>query len=587
MASVWDVVGLPDAYQAVANALSEFVKSAEIRDIFVTKEHNHGAEVTREMIDGNVRRWDHFHVATPSQFLDHMAEARRGEARTAFDVLWRSVHEFTPDAVNTVVDLIEDNAIYRGQEFLRPVMEFLRVQTVLLGINAGHPRKLATWSYIGSSAARFKNSAIGTLVQDLSEGMDIEKAVKLYESKVAPTNYKRSKSLITKSMVDQAMKTIRELELEPSLSRRHARFGDVSVNNVLYVDGAVRPSLQDAIQDLLMEEVKPARPKDKDTKKIGIDQFISDVLPGTTGLHLFLDNALLGNFASITAPMHEHATPLFKWNNGFAWSYDGNVADSIKERVKKAGGRVDDVSLRVSLTWTNYDDLDIHVMEPDGRHIYYGSKHGLLDVDMNAGTGVTREPVENVRWPQLTKDGTYKIWVNQYRQRESTSPGFEVEIESDLGIHSFRYEKIVDRDVQVATVIVRDRRVVEVKPGEHVIFGSSPKEKWGLKTQNYVRVNSVILSPNHWDSPVGNKHWFFVLEGCSNPLPVRGIYNEFLRPDLNKHRKVFEILGDKTRCAVTDQQLSGIGFSSTQKNEVVVETTGPDTYRGYTVEFGR
>jgi hypothetical protein len=206
---------------------------------------------------------------------------------------------------------------------------------------------------------------------------------------------------------------------------------------------------------------------------------------------------------------------------------------------------------------------------------------------MNAGHGYTREPVENVRWPRLVKNGTYKVWVNQYFRRESVDVGFEVEIEYDSKIQNLKYDKPVVGDISVAEIVVQNGRVVSINPSNKVTSGSSPKEKWGLKTEGYVRVDSVILSPNYWNRVVGNRHWFFILENCRNPLPVRGIYNEFLRPDLDKHRKVFEILGDKTRCPFADEQLSGIGFSSTQKNEVVVTTTGPDTYHSYTVEFGR
>jgi hypothetical protein len=65
--------------------------------------------------------------------------------------------------------------------------------------------------------------------------------------------------------------------------------------------------------------------------------------------------------------------------------------------------------LRVSLSWFNYDDLDLHVYEPAGRgvssfsdHINFGNKRGwtggVLDVDMNAGHGHTRDAVENVVW---------------------------------------------------------------------------------------------------------------------------------------------------------------------------------------------
>jgi hypothetical protein len=287
---------------------------------------------------------------------------------------------------------------------------------------------------------------IGTLVQDLSDGVELEKAVRNFEGKVAPQNYRRPTALITKRMVDGAVKTIQELGLEAALQRRHARFSDVSINSVLFVDSSVQGEMMGGIAGILMEEVKPPPFDPKRGEEIGIDGFIAEVLPKTTSLRLYLDNAVLGNFVSMTAPVHTDTKSLFRWGNNFAWSYDGNVADSIKDKVKRAGGKVEGVTMRVSLGWHNTDDLDLHVWEPDGSHIYHGTKRvwcgGELDVDMNVGhSTLVRDAVENVRWVKQLRDGVYKIAVHQFNKRESIDVGFSVELESLIGLDTFNYSR--------------------------------------------------------------------------------------------------------------------------------------------------
>ena len=79
----------------------------------------------------------------------------------------------------------------------------------------------------------------------------------------------------------------------------------------------------------------------------------------------------------------------------------------------------------------------------------------------------------------------------------------------------------------------------------------------------------------------GNKHYFFMLDGCRNPSDVRGFYNEFLSDDLTKHRKVFEMISGLMKCEPSDSQLSGLGFSSTQRNALSVKCDG----RPYTITF--
>ena len=85
----------------------------------------------------------------------------------------------------------------------------------------------------------------------------------------------------------------------------------------------------------------------------------------------------------------------------------------------------------------------------------------------------------------------------------------------------------------------------------------------------------VMLSPNYWDEKeIGNKHYFFMLDGCVNDGQARGFFNEFLRGDLDKHRKVIEIVGSKMKTEESVNQLSGLGFSETKHNEILVRVKG-------------
>lgn len=87
-----------------------------------------------------------------------------------------------------------------------------------------------------------------------------------------------------------------------------------------------------------------------------------------------------------------------------------------------------------------------------------------------------------------------------------------------------------------------------------------------------------MLSPNYWDErAVGNQHYFFMLENCLNEGKARGFFNEFLRPDLDAHRKVIEMVGAKMKTDESNDQLSGVGFSSTQRNSIMCRVTGAFT----------
>jgi hypothetical protein len=348
--------------------------------------------------------------------------------------------------------------------------------------------------------------------------------------------------------------------------------------------------MKGGIGGLLMAHAQEGKSRDDDEKRaeeIGADAFLARVLPEAAAMEVLFKGEHLGNLMSLTAPVHPEPKQLFRWDNDFAWSYAGNIADSIKERVKKAGGNVTNAKLRVSLSWFNYDDLDVHVWEPCSTHIYFHNKRGrfgVLDVDMNISP-TTREAVENVAWREVP-DGIYKIMVHNFNHREEKDVGFVIEIENNGWITHYNYPRELRQRQEVPVAMLRMKGgnidQIEVAPG--ITTNAVSQEKWGLKTENYVRVNAVTLSPNFWGSnAVGNKHTFFVLNGAMNNEPCRGIYNEFLHPRLEKHRKVFEVIGDKTKCQPTDGQLSGLGFSSTKQDAVIVRVNNKRLYR---VRFG-
>lgn len=57
-----------------------------------------------------------------------------------------------------------------------------------------------------------------------------------YERIMAPENYQRPKSIVTKRMIEEAQKKVQELGLMDSLPRRHAALEDITVNNVIFAN---------------------------------------------------------------------------------------------------------------------------------------------------------------------------------------------------------------------------------------------------------------------------------------------------------------------------------------------------------------
>ena len=589
--TIWDVRIDEPAYQTVADAMSKLVKSRTIQDTFLHYEPKAGTDKNFEEIMGRTQTWNHFFVNIKPNFVMQKAliPTKLNDLRTAHDVFRRALSEIDIETIDIVLELISQNSLYRGEEHKFVLGEFRKAMKAHEALLTDTDEEAFIWNAVTElppAVTRIGNSVIGTLLYDISEGKDLEEAVKAFEFKVAPANYKRPTALVTKAMIEKAKLKIEELGLTSALERRFATIHDITINNILFANCASRSVINSSVFDELAATTSgrvSSKTLDK-VEEVPIAKFLTDILPKADSLEVMFENGQAGNLVSLIAPVDPTAGQLFKWPNAFSWSYNGEVADAIKERVKQAGGNVTG-DLCCRLAWSNKDDLDLHMQEP-GAHIYFGSRlshrtDGQLDVDMNNGFGgsLVNDPVENIFYPSRNKmaEGTYTLFVNQYRKRDSHDVGFTVQIDFLGTLYTFAYDKAVrdGENVIVARFKYSHKNGVEIL--ESLPMSSSQKTRvvWGLPTQTFHKVNVLMMSPNYWDEKtVGNKHYFFMLDGCVNDGTARGFYNEFLKSELDTHRKVFEMVGSKMKPVDSEHQLSGLGFSSTQKSTLVCRVKG-------------
>lgn len=585
MVSVWDTKIDEPNFQVVADALAKKVKSFPIVDNFLHFEATAGTNLTRFDSPEGVQTWNHFFVNLPPAYVMKGTDigTSLGTSRANHDVLARSLAELDLDAVDTVLDLIAQNSLYRGQEHKATLEAFRKLKVDYDKLPSAQQNLFAWVKSVSAPGAvtRVRNTSIGTLLIDLSAGVDLEIAVKKFEAVVAPANYKRPTALVTKAMIDKAKATITELGLNSALERRYANIEDITINNVLFANRSARKSMDADVFDELSAKVS-TKPKSMDKiEEVPIAKFLSDILPKATSLELLIENRHAANLVSLIAAADPTAKQLFKWPNLFSWSYNGEMADSIKEKVKAAGGSVEGV-LCCRLAWDYTDDLDFHMFEPAGGHISYMIRRqfshcgGQLDVDANGADGPRADPVENIFYPSTNRmaEGVYRLVVHNYNRR-SSGTGFEVEIEFGGQTFHIAHDRVLREHDQIEVAQIEYTKKDGFKLLKSLPSSQVSKELWGLTTQTYVPVNVLMFSPNYWDDhQVGNQHYFFMLEGCRNEGQARGFFNEFLSNDLNVHRKTLEMVGSKMRPGSAERQLSGLGFSSTQRSSVLCRVQG-------------
>lgn len=544
---------------------------------------------------GQIVTFTHFSVKIDAQFVNNSTcsvESLQGDERAKFDVLKRGLEEIPLDTLELVKDLINQGSLLNGDSYLQALKEFTKekkayekVEKTVTG------QQLVNWLWLTSAclperAAKFRNTLLGTLCVELSEGKELNEACLAWNRRADPANYMKAQAPITKSMIDSAKKFVEENGYEESFQRRLATIDDIKATQILHMnsgDGELAPKLS------VFDQVKPEKPSRhkrnefKDIEEVSIDKFMSDILPTCQTVEVFLENRLENNLVTMTTTKNKDSKPIFKWDNNYSWSYKGNLTGKsmIKEQVKTAGGAVDGI-LRFSISWANGDgdnsDLDAHCRESKGSHIYYSHKKsrigGELDIDITNPNG--KIAVENITYPNMDKLGNipeeFHFYVYQFNARNSQ--GFTAEIEMDGEVFNYTYNRPLAQGATVDVARVTYKKgnfsIKHLLPEE-----STTKEMYGLETNTFHKVSLACLSPNHWgDKPVGNKHYFFMLEGSSAEGDVRGFHNENLNTELLKHRKVMEVLGTTVKTQKTARHLAGVGFNATVRDSVILKLTG-------------
>lgn len=605
-------IEIADEFKNVVKILTEKIKSSTIEEVFFetfaelntlpyescSKKNNvfklgtdkNFKKYTKEECEkfgvvncNDVYTFNHMHLFLDKAYVDmsgKSVEAIMGEYRDAKNVFQRAMETISLDTLNLVKDLINQGSLLDGKTHLYKVEQIIPLKTEYDNLPANQRNN---WCWVKSFKlpfAKFRNELIGVLCSELSEGEELNKACQSWNKRVDPANYMKVTAPVTETMKKNAIKDFLALGYQESdLERRFATIDDIKASEILHMNVG-----KDVVKTVsVFDSVKSTSTRHKRSEfdgieSVSIEKFMKDILPGCTSVEAFLQNNHEGNMVSLHTSVDKDSKPLFKWDNPYSWTYNGNLAGKsmIKENVKAVGGKVTGI-LRASLQWNDEDtkgiiDFDLHCKTPF-RKIYYAEKKdfqsgGWLDVDMINPSGIG---IENVTWQNTLKDGTYKFFVHNYSGHKNHK-GFKAEIEFDGNTFNYHYTQIFTGTVNVATVTVK-KGIMTIE--HHLPESSTSKEIYGLDTNQFHKVNLLCLSPNHWDgNSVGNKHYFFMLEKAKCPVSIRSFHAENLLPELAKNRAFFEVLGNTNMIAPTDKQLSGLGFNATINDELIVKLQG-------------
>ena len=125
--TVWDLPA-EGIHKVVSEKMSELIRSKPIKQIFLCEFPKYGAEESFQEVTpehaaksrgitkvGQVLTWSHFNCVVPARFVDANRGTNIGKADSRHGVLKRGLTEIKKSAVKQVIQLIEDNVLYKGE----------------------------------------------------------------------------------------------------------------------------------------------------------------------------------------------------------------------------------------------------------------------------------------------------------------------------------------------------------------------------------------------------------------------------------------------------------------------------------------
>lgn len=605
---LWDPKNVPEFFFEAVSKMKNYVESLPISHVFVTGDTVLGfGNLTGE----DNKDWTHFCVNVTWYMMkfgnysgiryhkkfktygcgadnDYVNEINQDVACIVNDL-----EKYDIDVAKKALEILESGKIYRSNTLTPACKWFIQMHEKTYGKTRS---KITDLMFYEMATSRDKNhhigsSVLGTLLDDVKDGKSFAVIKARLEEKLDPDNYMRSKSGPTASQIEDAEKLVAEMGVAESLQRRYARLSDIPKNAWVWMDenpddikNTVVEKKEEPVKiggvfsSIIPVNKKPEQEKDAPAqnvpaKTMSYETFVRKILPDVKRLYIKPKN---NRFIGLTAPVNEEAPGIFKWDNKIAWYYHGGV--DMKRRVEAAGGRYENVWMRVSLAWEGPTDLDIHCLikresenthKTYSDHIYYNSKNGFynlgtLDVDANGGHVTSYEPVENIYFQKEIPDGSYQFVVQNYEQRGAMGvpTPFTIELYVNGQTYTIKHDAQHDRTqrwTKSMFIVLKDGNKIDVYDHNDNLISSKSSA-----VNDYVPVSGIMKSPNVWDGNATEEHRIFVVNRMTDPNPEEssGFFVEFLDGKFREIRKTMEAFIKSTPVKENEngEQVCGYGY---------------------------
>lgn len=325
---MWDFIP-PEFFKKAVYDTIAAVENAKVTGVFLTSEKRFGVPKTGI--------WHHMAVELPIYDRPFMyrghnklqtAGQKMAEKKEDYKMLRNAIMKYKRSTVETAVNLLQSNSLYRSERFLGIAQWFLDiVNRSRSGKDPYDSRRFTNlvWIKVATAPVGFchiSSSMIGSLLDDIEDGMDFETVKRRFDEKMNPTKYQRPKSAPAAQNVARAEEIVAKLGIANSLKRRFARLDEVQKIWVPTVD--IPKAAGGVFANVKTKEAQTQpKPLIGHGTTMTWEKFQRTVLPMAKKIEVKVGYGR-DSFAALVTAADPEAPPILQWDteenrNPFSW----------------------------------------------------------------------------------------------------------------------------------------------------------------------------------------------------------------------------------------------------------------------------
>jgi len=315
--AVWPELSMGNPYGNGVRAMVELAAHGrKIAKPFHSSETTYGTPVT-----GGAVTWTHMYAKPHPKFVHTNRIKTAGQVAAEkvqnFGIVRRALNEWPLLKLQEAKVLLQSGGLSRAHNVL-PGLDWL------LNLSTARVNDALLWNAVATAPDAFchpRSGAIGSLMDDLMSGMDVESVKRRFAAVMNPYTYQRSQTAPSVGAINQAEKLLAASGAAPALARRVALLSEVQTfwspsgtpgkpERVAAADGAAAAGIFDHLRP-----ANPASSPALGSLRVGgitWAKFKAQILPTARAIEAFVPS--VGNFVSTLTAVAASAPAILQWD---------------------------------------------------------------------------------------------------------------------------------------------------------------------------------------------------------------------------------------------------------------------------------